>query len=144
VTPWAARALDRALAAVLVAIARHLDPALTHETAVRALADYPNVQDDVKRAVLERAPADLQTGLAATVDELLADWVKVADEQTANGGSFYYAVGEQRLLHQPLESALQSLSPEHQRFTAGRSMRDVESTVLLKLGDPDFDMLRGG
>ena len=93
--------------------------------------------------MLERAPAEVRAGLATTVDELLADWVQVADEQTANGARFRYGIGEQRLLHQPLEPALMSLSQEHQRFVAGRSMRDVESTVLLKTRDPSPDMLRG-
>src|SRR5580693_6346758 len=32
VTPWAARALDRALAAIVVAAARHIDPTLTPDT----------------------------------------------------------------------------------------------------------------
>ena len=36
VTPWAARALDRALAAVVVAAARHIDPALTPEPRSRS------------------------------------------------------------------------------------------------------------
>ena len=39
VTPWAARALDRALAAVVVAAARHIDPALTLDTAVKELEE---------------------------------------------------------------------------------------------------------
>jgi hypothetical protein len=144
VTPWAARALDRALAAVLVAIARHIDPALTHETAVRALVDHPHVRDEVKRTIIDRAPVEVRADLADTIDGLLTDWMQVNNDQTANGARFYYAVGDQRLLHQPLEPALQRLSPEHQKFVAGRSMRDVESTVLLKARDPDFDMMRGG
>jgi ATP-dependent helicase YprA (DUF1998 family) len=32
VTPWAARALDRALAAIVVAAARHIDPSLTPDS----------------------------------------------------------------------------------------------------------------
>jgi hypothetical protein len=128
---------------VLVAIARHIDPTLTHETAVRALADHPQVQEMVKQTLLQRAPAELRLSLSATVEELLRDWMRVVDDQIANGTRFYYAVGDQRLLHQPLEPALPRLSPEHQRFVAGRSMRDVESTVLLKPRDPDPDMLRG-
>jgi len=142
VTPWAARALDRALAAVLVSMARHVDPALTQETAVRALADYPHIQAAVKQTLLQRAPVELRGRLADAIDELLRDWVQVVNDQTATGTRFYYAVGDQRLLHQPLEPVLDRLSPEHQKFTAGRSMRDVESTVLLKPRDPDFDMLR--
>ena len=38
VTPWAARAIDRALAAVVVSIARHLDPRLTPERAATELS----------------------------------------------------------------------------------------------------------
>ena len=41
VTPWAARALDRALAAVVVAMARHMLPEMTHPAAVKCLADPP-------------------------------------------------------------------------------------------------------
>jgi hypothetical protein len=144
VTPWAARALDRALAAVLVAMARHIDPALTHEVAVRSLADYPHVQVAVKQALMQRAPIELRTRLGDAIDSLLSDWARVVDDQVATGSRFYYAVGDQRLLHQPLEPALDRLLPEHRRFVAGRSMRDVESAVLLKPRDPDFDMLRSG
>ena len=39
VTPWAARALDRALAAVVVAAARHIDGALTPDVAVSELKE---------------------------------------------------------------------------------------------------------
>ncbi len=41
VTPWTARALDRSLAAVVVAVARHLRPELTPERAVRQLRTIP-------------------------------------------------------------------------------------------------------
>jgi fatty acid-binding protein DegV len=37
VTPWASRALDRALAAVMVATARHIDRGLTPDAAVKEL-----------------------------------------------------------------------------------------------------------
>jgi len=40
------------------------------------------------------------------------------------------------LLHQPLDPSLPNLSPAHQRFVAGRSMRDVEPNVHLKVRDP--------
>jgi hypothetical protein len=36
----------------------------------------------------------------------------------------------------PLEPGLPNLSPQHRLFVAGRSMRDVESSVLLKVKDP--------
>src|ERR1700682_5527635 len=39
-----------------------------------ALADHPRVRDEMKQAVLERAPADVRERLAAAVDELLIGW----------------------------------------------------------------------
>lgn len=137
VTPWAARALDRALAAIVVAIARHVDPAMTREQAVRSLVDHPEVRQQVRDAITGRAPAELQASVADAVDRLLEGWVEVADQQTAGGDPFRYGVGTQRLLHQPLDPALPTLMPPiHRDFVAGRSMRDVEATVLLKLKGP--------
>lgn len=57
--------------------------------AARARADHPNIRDEVKRNVLERTPSEVRVTLEATVDELLANWVQVAGEQTANGAAFY-------------------------------------------------------
>ncbi|WP_372397141.1 DISARM system helicase DrmA [Azospirillum sp. HJ39] len=142
VTPWAARALDRALAAIVVALTRHLDPALTPELAVRRLKDMPDVRRKVRDAIVERAPGGAVAGgrahLAALIDSLLDDWIRVADEQTASGSSFAYVDARlpRRLLHAPLDPAAQDLPDEHRRFVAGRSMRDVEPNVLLKLRDP--------
>lgn len=142
VTPWAARALDRALAAVVVTIARHLDPTLTPELAVRALRDQPQIAQRVRDAILDRAPANGVAGgradLARVIDDLFADWTAVADEQTATGLPFAYTRqgARQTLLHAPLDPALPNLSQAHQRFVAGRSMRDVEANVELKLRDP--------
>jgi hypothetical protein len=140
VTPWAARALDRALAAIVVAIARHIDPALTPDKAVRFLKDHPDVQDKVRDAIVERAPEQAVVGgkarLREQIDCLFADWMSVVDDQTAVGGQFTYGERGNRLLHMPLETGLENLSPGHQRFVAGRSMRDVEHNVYLKVKDP--------
>ena len=137
VTPWAARALDRALAAVVVAIARHLDPALTREAAVRVLGDHPGVRQQVRDAITRRAPAKDRAAVGLAVDRLLDGWMLVAEQQTSGGDPFSYAKGAQRLLHDPLDPALPNLMPPiHRDFTAGRSMRDVEATVLLKVRGP--------
>src|SRR5262245_52216900 len=58
VTPWAARALDRALAAVVVAAARHIDPALTLDTVVKESKNRPSPRAAVRDAIVERAPAN--------------------------------------------------------------------------------------
>jgi hypothetical protein len=74
---------------------------------------------------------------------LFEDWIATAVEQTANGNPFYYSHRAQRLLQVPLDPALPNLSPEHRRFVAGRSMRDVEPNAILKLRDPYNNPIAG-
>lgn len=142
VTPWAARALDRALAAVVVAAARHLNPALTPDGAASAIRDCPTTRAAVRDAILARAPEEKLIGgraaLAQTLDGLLDAWADTAADKVANGSPFSYAERKspQRLLHMPLARELDNLSAEHVRFQAGRSMRDVEPGVILKVKDP--------
>jgi hypothetical protein len=142
VTPWAARALDRALAAVVVAAARHIDPALTLDTAVKELKNRPATRAAVRDAIVARAPANAVPGgsaaLASLIDGLLDDWIETSDEQSAGGNIFGYASkpSPHRLLHMPLAPEIPNLSPPHQRFVAGRSMRDVEASVPVQPRDP--------
>jgi hypothetical protein len=142
VTPWAARALDRALAAIVVATARHIDPGLTPDTAVKELKNRPATRTAVRDAIVSRAPPNAVPGgsaaLAALVDGLLDDWIETADEQSQGGNVFGYAEkrSPHRLLHMPLAPEIQNLSAAHQRFVAGRSMRDVEPSVALNPRDP--------
>jgi hypothetical protein len=145
VTPWSARALDRALAAVVVAIARHLDPALTPSNAVGALATAPQTRAAVVRHLIDRAPDDLVGGkarLAALIEELFDDWVAVAAEQTALGMAFSYEDRPHRLLHPPLDPAAPA-DRAHRRFQAGWSMRDVEPGVLIRPRGPDGEQVSG-
>jgi hypothetical protein len=146
VTPWSARALDRALAAVVVAIARHLDPALTPSAAVAALDAHPHVRQAVVDHLVDRAPDDVvggATALRSLIEGLLDDWIAVAAEQTAAGGTFSYEIGAQKLLHAPLDPAIDNLLPPHDRFQAGWSMRDVEPGVLVKPRDPYGNPISG-
>lgn len=142
VTPWAARALDRALAAVVVAAARHVDPVLTPEAAVTAFKDNPAVRDAVRDAIVARAPAHMIAGghaaLVAAIGAIADAWIATADDQAAGGNTFAYArkKSPHRLLHMPLEPDLPNLTEDHRRFVAGRSMRDVEPSVALKVRDP--------
>lgn len=142
VTPWAARALDRALAAVVVAAARHVDETLTPETAVTELKHQAATRAAVRDAIVARAPdrmvAGGHTALAALIDGLFDDWIETADEQAAGGNEFAYGKKKSphRLLHMPLEPEIGNLPAAHRRFIAGRSMRDVEPNVALKVKDP--------
>jgi hypothetical protein len=142
VTPWAARALDRALAAVVVAAARHIDQTLTPEAAVNELKNAIGTRAAVRDAIVARAPDRMIAGgraaLGALIDDILEAWVTTADEQSAGGNVFAYAHRESphRLLHMPLEPEINNLEEPHRRFVVGRSMRDVEPSVTLKVRDP--------
>jgi hypothetical protein len=76
--------------------------------------------------------------LAALIDDILDAWIDTADEQAAGGNIFAYArrKSPHRLLHMPLELEISNLAEPHRRFVAGRSMRDVELNVALKVRDP--------
>lgn len=141
VTPWAARAMDRALAPVVVAAARHLIPALTPDAEAGEIAGYKSARATIVKMILDRAPAaDVVGGHAAlriAIDELLDAWVGLASDRSANAERLYYGYPrEKALLHDPLDPLLASLDPDYRRFTAGRSMRDVEHAAILKITDP--------
>jgi hypothetical protein len=142
VTPWAARALDRALAAVVVAVARHLDPSLTPDAAVRELKNRPANRAAVRDTIVARASTSIvpggQTALAGLIDSLLDAWIETADAQGGGGNVFGYAdrKSPHRLLHMPLATEIPNLSAPHQKFVAGPSMRDVEPSVALNPRDP--------
>lgn len=147
VTPWAARALDRALAAVVVAAARHLEPDMTPEDAAPRLRGNADLQQRIVQLVLNRAPQEALVGghevLRATVTELVRAWAETADEATATGGKLYYGYPRDKaLLHNPLDPLLESLAPAHRRFAAGRSMRDVEHATPLRIVDANRVELR--
>jgi hypothetical protein len=141
VTPWAARAMDRALAAVVVAAARHLIPVLTPEAEAGEIAGYKSGRAAIVKMILDRAPAaDVVGGHAAlrvAVDQLLDTWERLANDKRANAETLYYGYPRDKaLLHDPLDPLLAALSPDYRRFTAGRSMRDVEHAAVLKITDP--------
>jgi hypothetical protein len=143
VTPFAPRALDRALAAVVVAAARHYDTALSPPHAVRLLAMHPAVRDAVTAILRSRASkagvddATIERAISRTI-ELFDLWEAVAAEQVATGVAFTYeeSGAQRRLLQYPLDRSSETLSPAHQQFVAARSMRDVEYSVFLKACEP--------
>jgi len=141
VTPWAARALDRSLAAVLVSIARHLRPEMTPERAVQAIREIPGYREEVINAFLERAPDEAIVGgreaLRAYLEGILDDWETVIDALAPRLVYSDRKQAAQTLLHQPLDPAIANLNPpEHRRFLAARSMRDVEANIVLRVRDP--------
>jgi hypothetical protein len=137
VTPYSARALERGLPAVAVALARHLSPDLTwaknagnHE-AVQAIEKVV-AQRLGRRACLASPDGDTADALVrAQVLSLLDQWSRLAEERD---GLLQYGREEGEvapLLHTPLDPGLDDLSWGHRLFLANWSLRDVEPTAAL-------------
>ncbi|MBI5366349.1 MAG: helicase [Planctomycetes bacterium] len=153
VTPFAPRALDRALAAALAALCRHGEAGLTPSLGASGILTLRQSLDAWAERFAERAEGhrvweDPAAGVALRVHvrerckQLLDSWWKIAQRfASVNARLKYqrYEPGEGRqLLYEPLHRDLPTLTPEQQRFRAGRSMRDVEPEVELtvkKLND---------
>ena len=85
-------------------------------------------------------PADeaerLRQRVRDRVLDLLDEWSRIAMELNQVGGRLQYqkeAGGAQRLLYEFLNPELKLLPARHRKFRANRSMRDVESSVNLRL-----------
>lgn len=145
VTPFAPRAVDRGLAGVSVALARH---GLKELTAASHAVDAATLRPKlgfVSQLMGDRAAAHDQDRSAAVVeaqrahihaltDDLLDDWAKYAHSQASVGAGLQYQReegGAPPLLHTPLDPALASLPAHARRFKANRSLRDVEPSVNL-------------
>ncbi|MBB2817296.1 UNVERIFIED_ORG: hypothetical protein GGD59_000514 [Rhizobium esperanzae] len=138
VTPFSPRALDRALAATLVAAARHIEPDLSQNDFVTRLGDnpaaYAAVRDIVERKMrTANVDQELMARCLVRLDELRDAWIAIAERQTENGDRFVYAKAEpvQRLLQDTLGQRGNNF------FIAARSMRDTEPVALLKIRRPD-------
>ncbi len=100
VTPWAGRAVDRALAPSVVALARHLEPLLAAERAAGKIGDHSYLRQAIADEVVRRARSmNVVGGLVALrqqVENLIDLWIRLAADATRNGGRFYYGypVGE--------------------------------------------------
>jgi hypothetical protein len=151
VTPFAARARQRGLAGVTVALAHHGDPGFAPPRGAIAAATRRERLAFVAEALSRRAehhdrdlaPAEqeaLRQTVRKEVSELLDDWAKVAHDKGQVGASLQYAreasEGEP-LLHTPEDPELKKLPPLQRRFTAARSLRDVEPAVDLWVRNPD-------
>ncbi len=148
VTPFSARALDRGFAGALVALARHVEPALTPSRGVERLADVRTaLESRLLDAFVDRVEQqgfteddEREEGIRSVQDrvgDLLDSWRRVLDDYHADGVEMQYQRYELRqpkpLLREMLEERFE---PEHHRkFRANRSLRDVEPEVNLYLHD---------
>jgi hypothetical protein len=141
VTPWAARAIDRALAPAVVSLARHLEPLLAQERAAGNVGDYSYLKQAIADEIVRRAQSMSVVGghpaLRQQIEHLVETWGTLAADARQNGGRMYYGypVGE-ALLRDPLSPLLRASGAEYERFKASRSMRDVEHVSSIEILDP--------
>ncbi len=144
VTPYAPRALDRALAAVLVGLVRQGLRGLTPPTGAQQITTTRQTLDPFCKVLAERASRhrpDLDPGekqklhdlILNTCASLLDDWLLIAKEATQVGSSIQYqreaSRPPQHLLYGFLDPEIPNLDGKRRRFRANRSMRDVEPNV---------------
>ncbi len=146
VTPFAPRAVDRGLAAVVVSLARHGEPSLTPAARAVELAQHRAKLAWLRVAVRDRAEKhtkdldatereELGRKMDARVDDLLDAWEQIAAEKAAVQAGLQYGPFEARprppLLHDPLDADLKKEPPHSnlRKFKAQWSLRDVEAEV---------------
>jgi hypothetical protein len=145
VTPFSPRALDRGLAAVVVALARLLNPTLTPPEGAAALQNERSnvnfVADILAQRVEKLYPNQSESEaqrfeLNTRVNQLLDAWSAIAQDI----GVLQYQReigGPPRLLYDFLDPDVQQLNHNEKYFRAQRSLRDIEPTVNLWLTKPE-------
>jgi len=125
VTPFASRARDRGMAAVLVSMIRLNNPEFTSDGSASMPFEHDGLFEEVTKVFLERAkkmgltPAAIQKHL----DELIKAWENDADKSRLNYNNSSKNETETNLLY-PIGSSKQGGT-----FKTPNSMRDVEPTA---------------
>jgi len=145
VTPFSPRAVDRGLAGVTVALTRHLHSELASDPDAVKMAEMEHVADRVADIVAARAELhddelmeaaeELRKTIRGRTLDLLSSWEQIAIDnmKSEHRVGLYYQASNPPLLRDPLDPDLDTLSDHEKKFTAGRSLRDVEQSVNLWL-----------
>ncbi|MCG8602947.1 MAG: DISARM system helicase DrmA [Verrucomicrobiales bacterium] len=148
VTPFSPRALDRALAAALVGVCRHSDPAMTPALGASAIATKRAELDAFALEFAERAEnqasgskdakKELHDKVLERAKHLLDVWSEIQKSRSNDGVQLQYqdemrGGGTARLLHDFLAEDLPTPTAAFKKFRANRSMRDVEPAVELRV-----------
>lgn len=147
VTPFSARALDRGLAPVVVALARLGDPALTGDPAAGLLGGRRAAADALAGSVAARAgrsdrglttvEADaLAASVGARAAGLLDAWEGAAARVEGAAASLVYAGQGVHLLQEATPGAVDGVEADLRQFRAPRSLRDVEASVRVAVLSP--------
>jgi hypothetical protein len=146
VTPFSPRAVDRGLAAITVALARHHYRDLTTPLGAFKILNHHDL-NFVIDTIAQRAerhgnfPSEeaeaLRKKLRDRTVDLLDTWKVIANER----GNLQYqkedGVAAPALLFDPLDPDLMRQKPNYRKFKAQRSLRDVEKSVNLWIRNPD-------
>lgn len=135
VTPFASRARDRAMHAVVVALARHLVPGLLESPALdSATADVVRellrvITDRVARTDHEELPGSRQF-----IERFVQDWERLV----AEGATEYWGKDHLRSLLVGAEDAvaLEEHGEQVNAWATPNSMREVEPSALFRLWHP--------
>jgi hypothetical protein len=144
VTPFAPRAIDRGLAAVVVSLARHGLRGLTPALAAVEMTNLRGQLAFVGEALARRAESHdgglsaeeaalLREKLLSRTADVLDSWSRIAKEQNDAGAGLKYneyeGAGGPHLLFDPLDPELARLPAVRRKFRAQRSLRDVEPST---------------
>lgn len=147
VTPFSARAVDRGIAGVTVALARHKFSYMTPAAGATEISGHVRELEAVADIIARRAEGHdiqmdahqsetLRRNVRQRVLDLLDSWERVASK----AGELQYQREVSRLpplLYDPLDRELDAKSQDARKFTAQRSLRDVEPSVALWIRSPD-------
>ena len=151
VTPFSPRALDRGFAGAMVALARHGERTLTPWDGAGRIPEVgPGLRESLASAFASRIRQQrlseeereaAEAGVRARTADLLESWERIRAEYAEVGAVLRYQQNEgnagKPLLRGMLETGLR---PDHSKFRANRSLREVEPEVNVFVRDP---MVRG-
>jgi hypothetical protein len=144
-TPFASRALDRGLPGVVVAMARHGDPALASAKGAMAADALQAIKAQIAKALQERCIATgaaddsldehLPTEVRDHVIDLLEAWWKLTQEENMK---LQYWTHEEKgaglgLLHTALDTDNTYKGEGFKQFTTNWSLRDVEPSAPIRM-----------
>jgi hypothetical protein len=150
VTPFSARALDRAFAGTLVTLARHLEPSLTPPRGAEGLAAVRVSLEQRLKELFEarlreqNMDEDERSQRVASVQERIVDlldaWQWIIADYQDNSVELQYQRQERRGLKTPKPLLYDMLddtpSEQSRKFRTGRSLRGVEPSVNLFWREP--------
>lgn len=136
VTPFAARAVEKALHATLVSLVRHLVPGMRDKPRLSAEAHQriAEIREVILRRV-ERIDSPERDEVSATLDRLVQEWTArhEVDEYWVDHGS---KIGLMISAEQHAAKRASGQGAVDQTWPTPNSMRDVEPSTMFRLGFP--------